>query len=488
MARKKGRKAKAEAAAVAPKPASRAGMWTAIALAAAVLLFYWTPLTSPNASIHWDAVDVHYSAQKYFSDAVRAGKLPHWTPYIYSGFPFLADPQTAAWYPLHWPFFLAGVTPKAVQLELLLHCLIALFGTYLLVREYFPRREVAALAAGIYAFSGYFAGHSSDIGNFGAAAWLPLLLLLLRRSILTRRAEWMALAGLLVGLSALLGHFQTTLYSMFAAGMFCLAHAIEDRKRLVRALAAPAVASVIGLLIAAVLVLPGLELTGESIRGAMRFSGETNAPIVPSSLATLLLPNALGAIEGPYEGPADITQFYFYAGFLLLPLVAFGCRKSIVLIPAVALIVPALWYGLGPSGGLYHLLSALPGFANVRAPVQIWFVVALGLALLAAAGFSALLERWNLRYLALGIPLVFFADLCYWNSIENPLAYERVSWDQSHGAGLKLFRDRIGSKLPPLTRFHAPYPSATFGPLNHPLDAAAETTYGYNPLELQRYR
>src|ERR1035437_4911660 len=96
-----------------------------LGLAAAVLLFYFQPLFSGNASIQWDAVDVQYSAQNYLSEMLHAGKLPHWTPYVYSGMPFLADPQVGAWYPLNWPFFLAGITPRAIEWQLALHCLLA---------------------------------------------------------------------------------------------------------------------------------------------------------------------------------------------------------------------------------------------------------------------------------------------------------------------------------------------------------------------------
>jgi hypothetical protein len=88
------------------------------AIALAVMIFYWAPLTSPSASIQWDAVDVHYSSQKYFADHVMSGSLPFWTPYLFSGFPFLADLQVGAFYPLNWPFFLIGVTPRMIELEL----------------------------------------------------------------------------------------------------------------------------------------------------------------------------------------------------------------------------------------------------------------------------------------------------------------------------------------------------------------------------------
>src|SRR5688572_6590477 len=69
-----------------------------------ILLFYAVPLFSSEATIQWDAADAHYSAQKYFSDQIWSGKLPFWTPYVFSGMPFLADMQTGAWYPLNWPF------------------------------------------------------------------------------------------------------------------------------------------------------------------------------------------------------------------------------------------------------------------------------------------------------------------------------------------------------------------------------------------------
>jgi len=117
-----------------------AGWRAAAALALAVLIFYWIPLTDPKTSIQWDAVDVHYSPQKYFADHVREGVLPFWTPNVFSGFPFLADLQVGAWYPLNWPFFLAGITPNAIQLEIALHAFLACLGSFLLLVRLIPQR------------------------------------------------------------------------------------------------------------------------------------------------------------------------------------------------------------------------------------------------------------------------------------------------------------------------------------------------------------
>src|SRR5215831_123798 len=149
-------------------------LWPAFALA--TILFYFAPLFSSNATIHWDLVDVAYPAQKYAAQMFGAGKLPHWSPFLYSGTPFLSDPRTGAWYPLHWLFFAIGITPRAMSWELALHAFLALGGAYLLAKRLFGGQAAALAGAMFYAWSGYFAGHSSLLSKFEAAALLPWLL------------------------------------------------------------------------------------------------------------------------------------------------------------------------------------------------------------------------------------------------------------------------------------------------------------------------
>ncbi|MGH9661377.1 MAG: hypothetical protein ACRD96_22715, partial [Bryobacteraceae bacterium] len=373
----KARKKKPEIAADTPKPRRWLG---ALLLFFAVVVFYWMPLNSATTSIQWDAVDVHYSSMRYFADHLRAGDLPFWTPYIFSGYPFLADPQVAAWYPLHWPFYLLGITPGAIQFILALHALIACGGAWLLASRLGLAPAVAAFA---YGFSGFFAGHSSHLGIFTAAALLPWLLLAYLRAVEDGSLADVALAGLAGGLLVLCGHFQTALYSfaalaMFALSMFALAMAAPRRwKRIAWVL--PAVVA-LALALSAIATLPGLELASHSIRARSDYSSNREGALPPKALLTLVAPNALGALSGQYRGPEDITQYYFYGGLLLLPLAALSYKVRRARWIVLALVVPALWYSFGPAGGLYHLGRILPGFHKVRAPAHAWFVVALGLA------------------------------------------------------------------------------------------------------------
>lgn len=69
-----------------PRSAVGAG---ALPLLFILLVFYWSPLLAPDATIQWNAVDLHYPAQQFFSDQLKAGHLPHWTNYVLAGFPVL---------------------------------------------------------------------------------------------------------------------------------------------------------------------------------------------------------------------------------------------------------------------------------------------------------------------------------------------------------------------------------------------------------------
>ncbi len=463
---------------------SRWWFWPAI-ITLAVIVFYWIPLTSTAASIQWDAVDVHYSSQKYFADRLFHG-LPFWTPYIFSGFPFLADPQVAAWYPPNWPFFLAGISAEAIQLELAVHALIALLGAYLLFRRMVSNRAAAVVGALFYAFSGFFAEHSSHVGMFTAASLLPWLLLGLELAIEVQVLRFTVLTGLVGGVLLLAGHFQTALYSFTAFGLFAVARVIERPKLAGRVAAIAGGTVLIAVLLSMIQTLPGLELTRESIRALADYSKNSERSLGFSGLLNLLFPNGTGVFNDS-SGPATDAQYYLYSGFLLVPLAVAGWWKSRARITAGALIVLPLWYMLGPAGGFYRAVALLPGFGSVRSPIHFWFVPVLGLALLATAGSASIFERWNHAWVPALLLAVVFVDLYYWNSLTNPLAYGRSSFAELYANREQLAQEKIAAVQPPGTRFSMPDKLTVFGPLNHPLDLRLEATYGYNPLELAAY-
>jgi hypothetical protein len=442
-------------------------------------------------TVQFDGVDVHFSAQRYFSDALRGGHLPFWTPFIFSGFPFLADLQVGAWYPLNWPFFIAGISPATLGGELLVHTVIACCGAYLLMVRLGSRRSAAVAAGMFYGLSGYFAAHSQHVGMFDTAAWLPWLMLALDAVVERLSLRRLALAGLVGAALALPGHFQVALYAFSGAAVWAALNSVWSRsliqaRRYAVGLAAVAVW---GALAAAVMILPALELTSQSVRAQLDSQSIDIGYFHPSALLTLVLPDYYGLLSGKYIGPGDSTQHYFYAGIVLVPMVVLGVANTRVLRTALFLGLPFLWYALGPPGGLFRLVARLPGFGSVELPMHGWFLPALGLALLGGAGFDSVASffararRSWLSGLLLG---AMFVDVLVVNQLLDPLAYARQSFDQLYGAPQRAFEVQVQAAQPPVERLYGA-PLTSIGYRNHALQDHVPTTYGYNPLELVAY-
>ncbi len=107
------------------------------------LLFFWRDLT-PNPADRrgfaaGDFFDQFYAFAHYQALRLRAGQLPLWNPYTFSGHPFLADIQSAVFYPLRLLTMLltagSGFSAAALQVEGLAHYPIAAIGAYLLARR-----------------------------------------------------------------------------------------------------------------------------------------------------------------------------------------------------------------------------------------------------------------------------------------------------------------------------------------------------------------
>jgi len=444
-----------------------------VLLLLATVLFWGIPLFQPHATIHWDLADVTYPAQKYFADSIHAGRLPYWTPFLYSGMPFLSDPQTGAWYPLHWPFYLIGITPRILFWELALHSFLALAGAFLLARKLFGDPVSAAIAAMFYAWGGFFAAHSSQLGMFEAAAWLPWMLW---AALLDKRA-WL-LTGAFGGLIILAGHFDAALYSFLALACFLVSQ--PWKRAVLLAVSTAAVA----FCLSAVVILPWLEIA----RVAVHPVTSPAASLRPIALAAVMSADYFGLISGNYRGPEEIRQFYLYGGLLLLPLAIAGIIRRLQMRPLLALIVPGLWYAFGPAAGLARLLQVLPGFRDAHAPIEIWFVPALGLALAAGSGVAWIAEKMQQKRLPFILMVVIAADLWHFNMYKSPLVYAPITFDELYGHRQEAFDSRVReAKADGVHRLWMSIPSIAIGEIDGSLAARTEVGWGAGLLELNRY-
>ncbi len=374
---------------------SRADRWAALGLAAAALVFYYPLVFLGRAIVDYDAF-VYFEPQRaYLGEMLRQGQLPLWNPYLFMGAPFLANPQTAVLYPPSWLFSLLPVD-VGYTVQLVLHAVLAAWFTFLLARRAFGVSAPAACVAALsYAFGGFAVGQVGHLNQLSAAAWLPAILLAYDRAVAQRSVRWVALGALALGAQILAGHPQQTYMAAIVLGLFALVRAPWSRPRgLVWAMLAGVLLGVLGLAIAAAQLLPTLELTPLSIRGA----GVEWKDAVAGSLPPFLVPRALFP---PFWLKVATTEYLGYTGVvpLALGLIGLAASRSRFVLFGLLLCFVGLFLALGENNPWYAtLFGAVPGMDTFRVPSRWLLLWQVGVAVLAALGADWLARRGGIPW------------------------------------------------------------------------------------------
>jgi hypothetical protein len=375
-----------------------------------------------------DAFTYFYPYRAYAAETIRGGSVPLWNPYLFLGVPFLANPQAAVFYPLNLALCWLSA-PKLLAWSIVLHTALAAAFAYLYARHTLRLSPLPALlGASAFAFGGFLSGQAEHINQLNVSAWFPLLLLLwdLRQR---QRARWLALLGLgaTVGLGLLAGHTQASYISLLGLGVYALLPALPplwspvrwvlSRKRqpgprplrgVLWAAIAPALqillelglVCLVGLALAAVQIVPTLELARLSIRsGGLEYRQAVAFSLKP-------LPRLLRYTFLPPWG-ADLAAVFggsYFTEYLAYVLAAVWCVGGLVPVvkrwpnslheitfqaPSIKLLLLGglgIFMALGLYNPLYWVLyRVVPGFALFRVPARWLFLYALSAAMLAGA-------------------------------------------------------------------------------------------------------
>lgn len=354
---------------------NRAGWMYAGILLLLTLIFMGRALFPPagQALGGLDVRGLFYPWLSTVREAIRAGRLPLWDAYQFSGYPFLSNPQVALFYPPTWLAILLPVN-VGIGWHVALHVWLAGVGMLLFTRRWGGASWFAALLAALtFAFSGFMATRiwAGHIGLLATYAWLPWLLLALHWSV-ERGDVWAGiLSGLPLGLAALAGHTTSLIYLGLAWLAFALYTAITSRRWLLVA-RQMALAGAAGIALSAVQLLPLLEFGTVSTRAAeATFEFATDYSMPPTHLITLLIPEYFGEpTRAGYWSVPNFEELTYYVGMLPLLGLALALRRPTrntwFYIPLAIL---GLLLALGRYGFVYWLLyDLLPPFRFARAP------------------------------------------------------------------------------------------------------------------------
>ncbi len=128
----------------------------------------WNPL-------RWDGIAQFYPWRNFAHETIRSGYIPLWNPYQFCGTPFVANSQSAVFYPPNLLFYLLP-TARAFGASALLHLTLCGWFTYLFMRRIGCGAAGALLAGVVYAFSNWQIQWLQLPTFLATSCWFPLLL------------------------------------------------------------------------------------------------------------------------------------------------------------------------------------------------------------------------------------------------------------------------------------------------------------------------
>ena len=348
-----------------------------------------------------DQANYVHPRQVFLDRALQTDRdVPLWNPMTFGGHSFVAESGSRIAYPPRLQLSALAGPSWTHDLYTILHLFVAGIGAFALMRTFQVGTGGALLTGVAWAFGSYTLGWVMLEMFAAPAALLPIAILCVRRW--HDRDSWTALlAGAFVlGLLFLGTSVENALFCFLGVGGYAASLSLSrlvrewgglTAARRVSVVVAPAVLGVAALAVAAVALVPFLELAGSSERAATSpWSREISAAPVRFFAHVLKPPPVPGDV---YEATAVLISGQVFLGTATGILAAVGLflrRPGSGL--GRALVVVLFLFVVGtPVTSLALLvvprLSALSGFGRAL------FLFDLGLAVLGGLGLDAILRR-----------------------------------------------------------------------------------------------
>ncbi len=379
-----------------------------------------------------DPVRQQYLWKELVISQIKQGEIPLWNPYNFSGYPLLANFQSAVFYPLN---ILMYIMPFEYGWSLLIisQPLLAFIFMFLFLQNLKISRIGSFIGSISFAFSGFFVSWLEWGNIVSTGLWLPLILLSIDKLIFQKSNKsfdkkniWNVILLLSLVSSFFAGHLQTFFYMYIIAFLYFLLRMLDTKRKLYHLLFF-GVINFLFLIITAVQWIPTLQLIQLSGRNVDQISTNVEGWFVPwQNLVQFLAPDFFGnPATLNYWGVWNYGEFIGYIGILPLVL-AMGTimflRKKIVtffiviLIGSIVLAYPSFIANL-------PFRLDVP-FISTTQPTRLLFVIGFSLVVLSSLGFDYFRENKKKIIAPIIIVGIVFSALWIYVRFNNLLPIE----------------------------------------------------------------
>jgi hypothetical protein len=380
------------------QPTRRYTVIVLIVLVASALALFSQALFLGETFGERDLYGYYYAAKWLIAPLARISlDIPLWNPMFASGQPFAANPENELFHPLTSLFFLLPFE-WAFRLQVILPPLFAVPCMFWFLRVLRRSRPAALLGAIAWGLGGFLLSTTNVLPFLFASAPLPLTLGFAVQVV--RAPSRVNLVGfcLSFALQCLPGEPTSVLATLILLATVVLS---QPRRRGTKAWSLLGAGACLGLLVAAVVLLPGAHHAGKTIRAAGLTDSMANEWAMPPVRALeLIAPYILGHVDrsqparfgGAAFYGAKVFPYYYslYPGLLvgMLALLAWTRRigRGFSLWAACALVGYAI--SLGDHFVLWPLLRHVPGLSGLRYPEKGAVLVMMSTVVAASHGFD----------------------------------------------------------------------------------------------------
>ena len=334
-------------------------------------------------------------------EGIKNGTIYLWNPYLFSGQPFIANIQTALFYPFKLLFCIFGYN-LGFKIFVVLHIFLAGLFMYLLARKLEISKESSFVSCLIFAFGGYLLVQIEFFSAMGSCIWLPLVFLFLKNTLKNKKnLFFIFISGITLSFQFFSGYTQVLLYTIVALFLYVLVESIYESANSKRYFFIFLIIGVISFAISLIHFLPVLEGVLHSTRVKISFKEAITWSLPPFFLVKFLLPSLFGKIcavflsKNPFGTDYwPIRQYWlttFYIGILPLffSLIALIFKKrNKIFLYLFLLSMIALIFALGRNPLFYLFFSFNPLVQIFTHYASFMYLAVFPLILLAAMGMD----------------------------------------------------------------------------------------------------
>lgn len=358
-----------------------------------------------------DGMDYYMPGRAFSASALRAGSLPEWNPYVYTGYSHIGDIQSGFFYPPNLILYLLFSRATAFTVSIVFHLFLIAFFTSRFLQLFVRSSYARWIGAATFTLCGFLACSAMTVTIPDSAAWVPAFFWCVEKWIRTERWRYCAWGGLCLAMQLLAGWPQMVLLSVLYLGVYLL-FALPGQSKPIRILIGIAVAGAIAAGLGIPQLIATLQLKNESIIQHLAYNDFIFGSVAPQLTILLFFPFLAGAgFSGVlwhkvgYYAPISGQVNVYYVGILPLMLAVAAIflwrRSRYVRFAGSAAVLSLLlaWAGYTPLGKVLYRIPVYNFFHDHRINL-VFFSFSIGILAACAAdeiGFAHLSEERRRR-------------------------------------------------------------------------------------------